>query len=383
MGFLGLGYTRIGKYVEGDREITFYHKQPRQSLFFRNYKKSFEGLHPAFQDVIKKVLASDAMRRMRKVEIYFSLKDRRSFKKGLFEGMQEAAYDKTGPAHVLPIEMMNGENRIYLYEDLIGIKAIAKTGALEVLSGHQAVGEAQKEQMFADASEEIVRQTMSSIIHEITHLWHLRVSKAQELTQKNLGRFHRASEKLFLGDIDTSGAQAFRTCWKEAREELLFLLEFIVQEGLATYAGNLEAGRVTCERRSVFLDHEEKRSIAGDLNGKILRSYELLQHMIAEQNPEHYVSAFRRLNENNRKFGYELGAHIYHTIFFVFDGELSMDDIAPTNYSILLKLYEHACGKLGLRPLIGLDSDAVFCLRAHIRTLHDLRKGKPVKLWKS
>jgi len=41
-----------------------------------------------------------------------------------------------------------------------------------------------------------------------------------------------------------------------------------VQEGLATYAGNLEAGRVTCERRSVFLDHEEKRSIAGDLNGK-------------------------------------------------------------------------------------------------------------------
>lgn len=135
------------------------------------------------------------------------------------------------------------------------------------------------------------------------------------------------------------------------------LLSGIMLEGLAVFATYPRA----LNHAQFNKLYSAAENAATRLQRHEIKTYEGLKNTLAD------------VEANIYKFSYAIGWHAVHAILYAFSPHVTLHNIPRTSPYAFIELYEHACGKLGVRPVISLMSGrGLFDYNRTIGQLHKI-----------
>jgi len=232
------------------------------------------------------------------------------------------------------------------------------------------------------------------IIHEITHLKH---AKINNIFKKKHGRSDKYNE-IFLNIKFGSKLRNNFGKLIDARTYILILFLNFITEGLADFNRMYTVNKLDVTRESVLTCYAKAEEDAKKLANGIDDMLNILKQDDAPRD-DVYLS-YKQISN----FTYSIGCHIIQTIL-TFNSDSIPDDlhIAKTselmnefkyavehdiewkyvgfkellgmNYSKIIKLYERACEKLDIHPLVSFkDKNAIFVYYDILKELREIKK---------
>jgi len=187
--------------------------------------------------------------------------------------------------------------------------------------------------------------------HEMRHLKHLAESEHSRLRVEAQARARTILERAH-GQLNPETPN-----FANLRIGYYNLLSGIMLEGLAVF--------VTYPRALNHAQFNKLYSAAENAATRLqrheIKTYEGLKNTLAD------------VEANIYKFSYAIGWHAVHAILYAFSPHVTLHNIPRTSPYAFIELYEHACGKLGVRPVISLMSGrGLFDYNRTIGQLHKI-----------
>ncbi|MBI1970131.1 hypothetical protein HYS47_00130 [Candidatus Woesearchaeota archaeon] len=194
----------------------------------------------AFSGIIAKALEYAGYQEKQELEIvvYINLLEMRRIRQAVSSAIQKKQpvsihhhYVTHDLAHVDRADLRTGKNKVYIdftngycfylltaYNDTFqhyGVEAISKADEKQLLAGLER-----------HAKEQYLQKLYAVIAHELTHLWHLKKSKASEYCQRRTKRFNRL-QKDYEKSIEVEGQ--IQSLFRYPKESFLSILENILK----------------------------------------------------------------------------------------------------------------------------------------------------------
>jgi hypothetical protein len=335
-------------------------------------QKQVLGLNTHDIEEILSKLPSSTLDHFRSFQIIF-LEDKH-FQETLTSG-KKIRFANNLSAFVNTDEIKEGLHKIYVRIDFIIFNLLTEPKSLTQLSTNSSLNKQLKEKLLDD------------IIHELTHLWHLRINNIKDIAEKNKSRIYHAEKKI-ISSFDSLSHELFLGKWMSLRIKIIEIIEFIIVEGIADFVKLFENNTYVFSEQSVKKSHKLAYSEAEDLDFTLRNFYayfesilkELSSKKISPEDFEKNISILfkKYMNEkiihSLKQYGYIIGPHIYHLLLYD-NKDMSLEKLAKEKPHTLLKLYVKACKHNGLKPLVSFNDDAaVFCYGVHVRLLGKIGK---------
>ena len=363
--------------VHEGTHVQVYHKKPKYSLVV-----------DLIEAIITRVITNPIIRHFREINIIIKLED--EFKGGINDGLGAVWDSKLG--YVRKNEIEAGHNVVWINE---GVMISSFYHGLGISETPIFNSNAEKKAFEKKRDDSLLDKMVQTLIHEITHLWQLRINETSELVNKNKKRINetffnliRSGKEFIMEDFDIIKV------WRHIRVELLMLIDGIVAEGIANYVSFLHVGKLTFSKESLLSYHEfVALKSADDLKLKLDNLFEDIgnyltkakgirfcgncgsKYMVDYQHKDDEVRCrtcgsvvyvihpkdrinpaqkFKNIIDGAHDYSYEIGPHIYQTILVMFE-DVTLEDLAKYNYRKILHLYEKAAHMAGFIPVFSLS----------------------------
>jgi hypothetical protein len=334
-------------------------------LFFLSTTSNISYLKDHVKSICEQVISNPVLRRFRRMEIIIHNED------VLKKRIRSSSWDfyQTQWRGYTEKKISNGKNRVHINEEII----IAYRYLLRLAKPTSNPTDAVWNEICIAAAKDAV----GVIVHEITHLWHLRINPTRRLIRKQWARFKRAysssvrNSRLFMADENAGH------CWALFGTNLLTLMEQVVTEGFAAFHEELQKGSISYSQESLREHYEHAAGIASNLNRDLELLYEKFSISIKDISAEkisEVKAKFYEITKLMPQYCNSIGMHLHHLVLFL-NENLTDEKIVHFSYLKLIKIYESSCISLGWQPVVSLNAEGIFSLKNHISKLTILRKS--------
>lgn len=211
-----------------------------------------------------------------------------------------------------------------------------------------------------EVNKRIILSLISTISHELVHLWQFQVKKLNEVRDRN---FDRSKQAVMISksihDLN----------WASIRSALFKFVQSIIYEGLAQFIGYYTSGHLDLSDNSIKNNYAHAYKASKKLNKEFGK---FVNYFI--KGSDKYLDNFKK---ESISLTYLIGPHIYQ--FILAKSDYPIEYIGKMNYMQILKLYEELCSKYHLNPVIGIDK-GIFSYGNNKRLIRKIRKKQLVKV---
>lgn len=332
-------------------------------LFFLNTPSNISYLRYYIKPICEQVVTNPILRRFRRMEVIIHNDD--VLKKRIRSNSLDF-YQKLWRGHA---DKNRNKNRVHINEEII----IAYRYLQRMGNSTSKPTDAIWNEICAAATKDAV----GVIVHEIAHVWHLRINPTKRLIKKQWVRFNKAyynsirNAQLFMGDENVAD------CWGDFRTNLFTLMEGIVVEGFAAFHEELQKGTIAYTQESLRKLYDYAVGVTSKLNKNLEKVYENFSLAVKNKSPDklsEVKTQFYEITKLMPQHCNSIGMHLHHVVLFT-NENITDKEIVHFSYSKLIKIYERSCISLGWRPVISLSAEGIFSLKNHISKLTILRKS--------
>jgi len=331
--------------------------------FYADYKIDYIKFEHLLPEVMEFIFNSVIVKKLRKIEVYFIMNDKYQigFKEGIEYAIQNTSIRGAGIAGVDPKDIKRRKNKIKIYIDYLY--------AISVKNYERYIKKVFLTIQLADyCNDYILKNLKNVLIHEITHLVHLRKQDSHKLYERNKARLAEATKNVAI----QSGKSPYMlgVFWKTARVLLEKTQWLICVEGFASFNALYETGEVDFSEKSFKEHYDDAIRNAKKANINFLQFYKVLKRNDFQKNN----IAIAELQMSLPRHFYNMGEHVYQCILY-FNEDLSIADLITYNYRKILKQYEKTCKHEKIRPVYTIfGNQGYFNYSYHQLILRKIRK---------
>ncbi len=353
-------------------------------LFYADYNPSNSLLRSYFAAIYKRLIENQVVRRFRRIELVFRVNS--EFERDFFKGINKALA-KSENAYVVLSDVYRGKNRAFINED--GIYASEYERKWNEHGGMTKIPQRQRDDVLHSISKQAALDCIGVIVHEITHLWQLRIDKTKKIIKRYHKKIIRCMKSMLQNAKLFKGNDALAIHWTVLRKHVLLILDYISTEGIARFFQEMEKGTIEYSEQSLRKTYADAYRHCIDLNKKLGNLYSRFMHMIKVQHNisntefDNIAAELWEISETIPDYGYLIGMHVYHWVSNAAEN-LSLQDLAQVPYHKLIGYYETFCDHIGWQPVVSLHSKkGVFSYKKHVKMLTQLRKEtEHIVVWK-